>query len=142
MRSLCLAVVALGALAGPSFADPALTTASSNMRKAANPHAPIVQQVPANAQIDIQSCGGDWCYGSWRGLYDSCPPSRSPSPDASGGRAHTSPGRLRPAAASRCGDHAPRRRAGLGRTLCRRRLGLRLAPLVSGARRCSRQTAG
>ena len=29
--------------------------------------------VPANAQIDIQSCGGDWCYGSWRGLYGFLP---------------------------------------------------------------------
>jgi hypothetical protein len=52
---------------GPSFADPTITVASSNMRKAANPHSAVVQAVPANAQVDIQSCGGDWCYGSWRG---------------------------------------------------------------------------
>jgi hypothetical protein len=70
---LLIAAGILGALAGPSFADPAITSASSNMRKAANPYARIVQGVPANAQIDIRSCHGDWCYGSWRGLHGFLP---------------------------------------------------------------------
>ena len=73
MRRLLLAAGLLGALLGPSFADPAITTASSTMRRAANPWSRIVQAVPANAQIDIQSCRGAWCYGSWRGLYGFLP---------------------------------------------------------------------
>ncbi len=63
----------LGASVAQSFAYPAMTVASSNMRKAANPYSPVVQAVPANAQIDIQSCGGEWCYGSWRNLYGFLP---------------------------------------------------------------------
>ena len=73
MRRLCVAAGLLGALVGPSFADPAITTASSNMRKTANPHARIVQPVPANAEIDIQSCRRGWCYGSWRGVHGFLP---------------------------------------------------------------------
>ena len=60
-------------LAGPAFADPAITVAHSTMRQAASPYSRIVQAVPANAQIDIQSCAGGWCYGSWRGLYGFLP---------------------------------------------------------------------
>jgi hypothetical protein len=73
LRRLLLAAGLLGGLVGPAFADPAITVASSNMRRAANPHSAVVQAVPANAQIDIQSCGGDWCYGSWRGFYGFLP---------------------------------------------------------------------
>ena len=73
MRRLLLAAGLLGVLVAPSLADPAITTASSNMRRAANPYSAIVQHVPANAQIDIQSCGGGWCYGSWRNLYGFLP---------------------------------------------------------------------
>ena len=73
MRRLFLAAGFLGALAAPSLADPALTAAPSNMHRAANPYSRVVQAVPANAEIDIQSCGGDWCYGSWRGLYGFLP---------------------------------------------------------------------
>ncbi len=68
MRRLILAAGLLGALTGPSLADPALTAAPSNMRRAPNPYSRIVQAVPANAEIDVQSCRGGWCYGSWRGL--------------------------------------------------------------------------
>ena len=73
MRRLLLTAGLLGAFIGPSFADPAITVASSYMRKAANPYSRVVQAVPANAQVDIQSCGGDWCYGSWRGRYGFMP---------------------------------------------------------------------
>ncbi len=73
MRRLRLAAGIVGCLVSPALADPAMTTASSNMRRAASPYAPVVQAVPADAQVDIQSCGGDWCYGSWRGLYGFLP---------------------------------------------------------------------
>lgn len=73
MRRLLFAAGIFGALAGPSSADPALTTASSTMRKAASPYSRAVQAVPANAEVDIRSCGGEWCYGSWRGRYGFLP---------------------------------------------------------------------
>ena len=73
MRRFLLAVGLLAALAGPSLAHPSLTTAPSAMRKAANPHSRVVQAVPANAEVDIQSCGAEWCYGSWRGLHGFLP---------------------------------------------------------------------
>ena len=67
LRRLLLAGLCAG-LVGPSSADPAVTTASSNMRRMPNVHSHVVQSVPADAQIDLQSCTGDWCYGSWRGF--------------------------------------------------------------------------
>ena len=68
MRRLLLAAGLSVGLLGPSFADPAITTASSNMRRAPNVHSHIVQSVPANAEIDLQNCAGDWCHASWRNL--------------------------------------------------------------------------
>jgi len=59
---LCLGV------AGPCFADPAITTAWSDMRSAPSGRSRVVQSVPANAQIDLQDCVGDWCRASWRNL--------------------------------------------------------------------------
>ena len=73
MRRLLLAVGLFAVLAGPSLAYPSITAAPSAMRKAANPHSRIVQAVPANAQVDIESCGARWCYGSWRGLHGFLP---------------------------------------------------------------------
>ena len=55
-------------LIGPAFADPAITTAWSNMRSAPSAHSHIVQSIPANAQIDLQNCAGNWCHASWRNL--------------------------------------------------------------------------
>ena len=68
MRRLLLSAGLSVGLIGPSFADPAVTTAWSNMRSAPNVHSHIVQSVPANAQIDLQNCAGDWCHASWRNL--------------------------------------------------------------------------
>lgn len=68
MRRLVLAACLFAGFALPSFADPAMTTAFSQMRRAPNPHARIVQGVPANAEIDLQGCDGDWCHASWRNL--------------------------------------------------------------------------
>lgn len=70
---IVLAAAILGGFVAPSLASPALTVARSNMRTAANPWSRVVQAVPANAEVDVQSCGGEWCYGSWRGLYGFLP---------------------------------------------------------------------
>ena len=68
LQRLLLAAGACACLAGPSFAEPAVTTASSNMRRMPNLHSHVVQSVPADAEIDLENCTGDWCYGSWRGI--------------------------------------------------------------------------
>jgi hypothetical protein len=69
LRRLLVAAGLVIGLVGPSFADPAVTTAWSNMRRAPNGHARVVQSVPANAEIDLQTCSGDWCYASWRNRF-------------------------------------------------------------------------
>ena len=68
MRRLLLAAGLCVGLVGPSFAYEAVTTAWSNMRRAPSAHSRVVQSVPANAQIDLQNCTGDWCFASWRDL--------------------------------------------------------------------------
>ena len=68
MRRLLLAAGLCVGLVGPSFADPAVTSAWSNMRRAPSAHSRIVQSVPANAQIDLQNCTGEWCFASWRNI--------------------------------------------------------------------------
>ena len=73
MRRLLLAAGLSVGLVGPSFADPAITTAWSNMRRAPNAHSHIVQSVPANAEIDLQNCGDNWCYASWRNAFGYIP---------------------------------------------------------------------
>lgn len=73
MRNLLLAAGCLGAMIAPGLADPAITTAPSAMRRAANVHSRVVQVVPANAGVEIRSCGGRWCYGSWRGRHGYLP---------------------------------------------------------------------
>jgi hypothetical protein len=72
LRRLILAV-GLAAFSVSASADPALTPAWSNMRRAPSAHSGVVQSVPANAQIDVQSCAGEWCYGSWRNLFGYLP---------------------------------------------------------------------
>jgi hypothetical protein len=71
-RFLLAAGVGLG-IVGPALADPAVTTAPSTMHRAPNPNSRLVQAVPPNAQIDIVSCTGDWCYASWRHLFGYIP---------------------------------------------------------------------
>jgi hypothetical protein len=63
----------LTAFAGAALAQPAITVHHAYMRSGANYYAPVVQSVPRNAQIDVQNCGGGWCYGSWRGVYGFLP---------------------------------------------------------------------
>ena len=54
-------------------ADPALTVVPSVMRAAPSVRARPVQEVPANAQIDLTSCSGSWCYSSWRNVFGYLP---------------------------------------------------------------------
>ena len=69
LRRFALAAGLCLGLVGPALADPAITTTLSSMRREPAPHSRIVQTVPANAQIDLQSCAGGWCYASWRNLF-------------------------------------------------------------------------
>jgi len=73
LRRLLLAAGLSGVLVGPSFAEMTTTIAPSAMHRAASPYSRVVQAVPANAEVDIESCGGAWCYGSWRGRYGFLP---------------------------------------------------------------------
>jgi uncharacterized protein YraI len=68
LRRLLLAAGLSVGLAAPSFAEPAVTTAWSDMRSAPSGRSRVVQSVPADAQIDLQDCIGDWCHASWRNL--------------------------------------------------------------------------
>jgi hypothetical protein len=65
--SLLAAGVAL-AFAGPSFASPAMTGAPVTMHAAPNGKSRVVQRIPANAEIDLSTCGRGWCQASWRHL--------------------------------------------------------------------------
>jgi hypothetical protein len=64
---LCLCFVA------PGLADPAQTAIPATMRRLPSVKAHIVQHIPANAEIDVSSCAGGWCYGSWRNLFGYIP---------------------------------------------------------------------
>jgi hypothetical protein len=59
--------------AAPSLADPAMTGAPVTMRAAPSGKARVVQQIPANAEIDLSSCNHGWCYSSWRNLFGYIP---------------------------------------------------------------------
>ena len=71
-RSLLAAALGLG-LAAPATADPAQTSAPVTMRAAPTVRSHIVQHIPANAEIDLTNCDGDWCYASWRNLFGYIP---------------------------------------------------------------------
>lgn len=65
-------VLVLGG-ASSALADPALTTLPVKMREAPTGQARVVQNIPANAQIDLNSCRDAWCYVSWRDLFGYVP---------------------------------------------------------------------
>ncbi len=67
--AFCLSI-ACGASAA---ADPATTSAATAMRAAPDARARLVQRVPADAEIDLSSCSGDWCYASWRNRFGYLP---------------------------------------------------------------------
>jgi hypothetical protein len=69
LRHFVLAASIGAGLVSQALADPAITAAPSAMHRAPNPHSGVVQTIPANAQIDLQNCEGDWCYASWRNRF-------------------------------------------------------------------------
>ena len=73
MRPFLLAAGLVLGSAAPGFAEPAVTIAPSTMHRAPNPNSRIVQDIPANAQIDLSNCAGDWCRASWRNLFGYIP---------------------------------------------------------------------
>jgi hypothetical protein len=60
--------LALSLAAGIASARPAMTVDDTTMRAAPSRHARVVQEIPAQAQIDVTDCGDDWCAASWRDL--------------------------------------------------------------------------
>jgi|SRR5579863_8628515 len=64
-----LVVLALCLAPALAQASPAETYRGTWMHRGPSSHAPIVQSIPARAEIDVQSCGRIWCYASWRNLY-------------------------------------------------------------------------
>jgi hypothetical protein len=61
------------AIAGPSFASPAMTGAPVTMHAAPSGKSPVVQRIPANARIDLSTCERGWCRASWRNLFGYIP---------------------------------------------------------------------
>ena len=41
------------------------TTSNLNLRGGPGTHYPIRAVIPAGAEIDVHSCGHEWCYTSW-----------------------------------------------------------------------------
>jgi|SRR5579884_4213760 hypothetical protein len=74
--AFCLSI-AWGASAA---ADPATTSEAIAMRAAPSAKARLVQRVPANAEIDLNHCSGDWCYASWRDRFGYLPVAAIASP--------------------------------------------------------------
>jgi hypothetical protein len=60
--------VAIGLSASAAAAQPAMTAVPVAMRAAPHSHARIVQDIPANAQIDVEGCRDSWCAASWRNV--------------------------------------------------------------------------
>jgi hypothetical protein len=73
MRYATLAVIVAMSVPATVLADPAMTVAPAVMRAAPSLRARPIQEVPANAQIDLNSCSGGWCYSSWRNLFGYLP---------------------------------------------------------------------
>lgn len=73
MHRYIIAVLVWAAVPAAVFADPAMTVVPSLMQFAPSAKARVVQEVPANAQIDLNSCSGGWCYSSWRNLFGYLP---------------------------------------------------------------------
>ena len=85
MRRSLLAAGLCFIFAAPSFADPAMTGAPVTMRAGPSGKARVVQQIPANAEIDLSGCDHGWCYSSWRNLFGYIPSEvvvRGPPPAA------------------------------------------------------------
>jgi hypothetical protein len=68
MRRLVIAFGLGLAFAGSALAHPAMTTVGTQMREAPNGHSRVVQDIPPNAQVDVEGCGPVWCSASWRNI--------------------------------------------------------------------------
>ncbi len=68
MRRLAAALCFATVSANSALASPAMTTVPTQMRQAPSSHAPIVQSIPPNAEIDVGGCGKIWCSASWRDI--------------------------------------------------------------------------
>jgi hypothetical protein len=68
MRPLALSVALALAAPGAALAAPAETARATWMHTGADARAPIVQSLPGSAEIDVVSCGRQWCFASWRGV--------------------------------------------------------------------------
>jgi len=68
MRRLVTAFGLGLAFAGSALAHPAMTTVGTQMRESPNGHSRVVQDIPANAQVDVEGCGPVWCSASWRNI--------------------------------------------------------------------------
>jgi hypothetical protein len=64
---MCLGVVT------PGLAEPAQTAIPATMHSLPSVKSRVVQHIPANAEIDVSSCAGGWCYGSWRDRFGYVP---------------------------------------------------------------------
>jgi len=62
-------LLAIAGSLGSACADPAMTRTVTNMRQGPDPRAPLVQRIPANAEIDVNDCSAGWCYASWRDVF-------------------------------------------------------------------------
>lgn|ERR1700722_405937 len=72
-RTLVLAAGLCFAVSASASADPAVATTATAMRAAPSAKARLVQHVPGNAEIDLNQCGGGWCYASWRNRFGYLP---------------------------------------------------------------------
>ena len=68
MRRLAAALFFVLPVAGPALASPAMTVMPTVMRQSPSSHSPILQSIPANAEIDVSGCGRAWCTASWRDI--------------------------------------------------------------------------
>jgi hypothetical protein len=68
MRRLVIAFGLGLAFAGSALAHPAMTTVGTQMRETPNGHSRVVQDIPPNAQVDVDDCGPVWCSASWRNI--------------------------------------------------------------------------
>jgi hypothetical protein len=63
---VALGVCVAAALAGPTLAELAMTGGPVAMRAAPSTTAPVVQRIPASAEIVLLKCARGWCRASWR----------------------------------------------------------------------------
>jgi hypothetical protein len=68
MRRLVTAFGLSLAFASFALAHPAMTTVGTQMRESPNGHSRVVQEIPPNAQVDVDGCGPVWCSASWRDI--------------------------------------------------------------------------